>query len=100
MCAVVSIDCVSNGIYNKTFGYMRVLFVLRAYRWVYLIIIFSLYNCNFVIIRKNAHLMPILDKGCNIGGSLACLNSGKCLSTGFCECKTGFLGATCAQREF
>ena len=56
--------------------------------------------CNFVIIRKNAHLMPILDKGCNIGGSLACLNSGKCLSTGFCECKTGFLGATCAQREF
>ncbi len=35
MCAVVTIDCVNNGIYNSTaFGYMRTLFVLRAYRWV------------------------------------------------------------------
>ena len=59
MCAVVSIDCVSNGIYNKTFGYMRVLFVLRAYRWVYLIIIFSLYNCNFVIIRGENNVILI-----------------------------------------
>ena len=39
------------------------------------------------------------DKGCNLGRVFTCLNGGKCLSTGFCECKQGFLGVTCAERE-
>ena len=40
------------------------------------------------------------DKGCISGGVFTCLNGGKCLSTGFCECKQGFLGVTCAEREY
>ena len=40
-----------------------------------------------------------LDKGCNSGGVFTCLNGGKCLSSGLCECKQGFLGATCSECE-
>ena len=34
-----------------------------------------------------------------MGGPFSCLNGGECLSTGLCECKQGFLGAACAERE-
>ena len=37
-----------------------------------------------------------LDKGCNSGG-VACLNGGKCLSTGSCECSIGYKGTTCGE---
>ena len=33
--------------------------------------------------------------GCNIG-LLSCLNNGKCLSSGLCECSKGFYGANCS----
>ena len=38
--------------------------------------------------------------GCIKAGSLACLNNGVCLSTGFCECKPGYVGSTCAECEY
>ena len=39
----------------------------------------------------------VLDKGCNSGEVFTCLNGGKCLSTGFCECKAGYIGTICVE---
>ena len=38
--------------------------------------------------------------GCNNEGSSSCLNNGKCLSSGLCECKPGFVGEKCAESEY
>ena len=54
---------------------------------------------EIIRIRETHWLSSILDKGCNLGGSLTCQNNGSCLSTGLCECKQGFLGATCSESE-
>ena len=51
------------------------------------------------IFRDTLELASILDKGYNLVGSLACQNNGSFLSTGSCECKQGFLDATCSERE-
>ena len=35
MCAIISIDCSINKLYNdKVLGYWRIICVLRAFRWV------------------------------------------------------------------
>jgi hypothetical protein len=34
-----------------------------------------------------------------MGGFLACLNNGKCLKTGFCDCMAGFSGQICTECE-
>ena len=53
--------------------------------------------CYFEIISRDKYsLSSILDKGCNMGGLLACQNNGLCLSNGFCECKQRFSGTTCS----
>ena len=38
-----------------------------------------------------------LVKGCNMGRVFTCLNGGKCLSTGSCECKGGYSGTSCGE---
>ena len=37
------------------------------------------------------------DIGCRAGGSLSCLNEGKCMPNGICECKQGYYGSTCSN---
>jgi hypothetical protein len=37
----------------------------------------------------------ILDIGCKAGESLSCLNNGKCLPNGVCECSIGYSGSRC-----
>ncbi len=39
------------------------------------------------------------DVGCNAGGSLSCINGGKCLESGECECPLGFTGSSCHNCE-
>ena len=41
--------------------------------------------------------MNIEDKGCNMGKSLSCLNDGKCLVPGLCECEIEYTGSTCSE---
>ena len=52
---------------------------------------------NYILEKKNYKLK--LQLGCSMRGSLACLNGGKCLSTGECECAPGFVGAICSECE-
>ena len=41
----------------------------------------------------------ILDIGCKAGESLSCLNNGKCLPNGVCECSIGYSGSRCEDCE-
>ena len=37
--------------------------------------------------------------GCQAGESLSCLNNGKCLSNGICECSIGYSSSRCEDCE-
>jgi hypothetical protein len=46
--------------------------------------------------KKKQNSKFFQDLGCKIKGFYTCLNGGKCLENGNCECKLGYSGLTCS----
>ena len=77
-------ECLSNGTCKCKTGFSGI----TCQECKYFLIFLTYFN--FFIIQV---------KGCNMGGLLTCLNNGKCLKTGFCDCMAGFSGQICTECE-
>ena len=55
-------------------------------------------NYGFLILVLTFCILHyLLVIGCLASASLSCLNDGRCLPNGLCDCKYGFSGPTCSE---